>query len=298
MIKLHSERLHDIRAELRRQLRAAAASHAIDQLLCHQLGYTKTQLYTHSHRRLSPAIKQKLLEQLSRWRAGVPLAYVLGHCQFYARRFAVSAHSLIPRPETEQLVECALLHAKPGARVLDLGTGCGVIAISMACENKGLAISASDICADCLALARRNAAAHAIDSIRWLHSDWFQQIPAQTFDVIVSNPPYVARHDPHVDGTVVKYEPARALFAGHDGLSALRVIIGQARQWLTAGGVLLLEHGWRQAQAVADLIDGAGLSQRECLRDHNGHPRISVAFCPLSCGASARSTRLGSLGLC
>ena len=289
-IHIHSNKIRDARAELRRQLQSAESTQAIDHLLCHHLSCSRAELYTKDGNFLNKTSKQKLIQQLSEWRGGKPLAQLLGSCQFFSRRFEVSDKTFIPRPETEQLVERALFHTRPASRALDLGTGCGAIAVSMACEDSSLEITATDLSDDCLTIAKRNAEAHAVRSIRFLRSDWFQRIPPQQFNTIVSNPPYVAERDPFVEESVLNHEPRMALLAGGDGLDAARVIIAQAKDWLTENGVLLLEHGWRQSQAIAALMAEAGLCFAERLSDHQGHPRVSAAFYRPGCGATDHST--------
>lgn len=290
-IRIQAERIKDVRTELRLQLQAPESARTIDRLLCHHLSCSVIELYTKDNLCLGETAKQKLSLQLEQWRLGVPLAYLLGYCRFFSRRFEISDQAFIPRPETEQLAELALHRTKPGARVLDLGTGCGAIAVSLACEKRELRITACDLSEDCLTLARNNARRHAADSICFLKSNWFQNVPQQKFNLIVSNPPYIAEHDPYVEASVFKHEPCLALFAGRDGLDGARAIIKQAKHWLADGGILLLEHGWRQRPAVAALMHEAGLTVGQCIRDYNGLPRISEAFYRPNGGAIRNSAR-------
>jgi release factor glutamine methyltransferase len=199
---------------------------------------------------------------------------------------------LIPRPETETLVECALraLPADRSARVLDLGTGSGAIALAIACERPQVQVLATDISAAALAVAKRNAELMKLRNVRWLQSDWYERLSddaalfdliasnrAALFDLIASNPPYVADADPHLAEGDARFEPALALRGGRDGLDALRVVIAGASAWLAPEGALVVEHGYDQAEAVRALMCAAGLADAGVFRDLAGIRRISVA---------------------
>ena len=210
-----------------------------------------------------------------RRRAGEPLAYLLGSREFYGRSFRVSADVLVPRPETELLVEHALafLRARAAPRVLDLGTGSGCIAVTLALECPAAQVHASDRSDAALRVAASNAA--ALGATLTLHrGDWFDALPAgMRYDVVVSNPPYVAAGDPHL--ATLAYEPAIALSDGADGLACLRRIVAQAPGWLESGGALLVEHGFDQGPAVRALFQSAGFEAVGTQADLQGHPRLT-----------------------
>jgi len=199
---------------------------------------------------------------IERRRAGVPVAYLVGWREFWSLRLEVTPATLIPRPETEHLVE-AVLHTelRPGARVLELGTGSGAIAIALAHERRDCRILATDCSSAALAVARRNARGLQLSHIDWVGGRWFAPLgSAGRFEVIVSNPPYVAEHDPHLERGDLRFEPRQALAAGPDGLDALRALIDQAPDYLRPGGWLWLEHGAAQGATVRALLETRGFS--------------------------------------
>lgn len=208
--------------------------------------------------------------------AGHPVAYLTGVREFYGRPFRVGPDVLIPRPETELLVEQALLHLPPDEplRVLDLGTGSGCVAVTIARERPHAIVTAVDRSPAALALAQRNAS--ALDArIRFVQSDWFAALAAERFDLIVSNPPYIAAADPHLGRGDVRFEPLGALASGSDGFDDLRRIVGDAPAHLVPGGWLWLEHGYEQAALTQRLLREAGLHQVQTRQDTAGLPRIS-----------------------
>jgi len=213
---------------------------------------------------------------LTRRLEGVPIAYLVGAREFYGRPFLVSADVLIPRPDTELLVERALarIPSDQAVDVLDLGTGSGCIAITLALERPLARVTAADRSAAALAIARRNA--DILNArVEFLSSDWFAALAGRRFDLIVSNPPYVAAADPHLARGDVRFEPLTALAAGHDGLDDLRRLIRAAFAHLKPGGSLLLEHGYDQADAVVELLRQHGFEQTCTLRDLAGLDRVS-----------------------
>lgn len=215
---------------------------------------------------------------------GEPVAYLIGYREFFGREFAVSPAVLIPRPETELLIELALRTgaATPGvgpaanspARILDLGTGSGCIAITLALEMKGADVTATDASSAAMAVARHNAERYGA-TLRLLQSDWFAALSGQSFDVIVANPPYIAATDPHLAAGDLRHEPRAALSSGADGLDALRQIIVAAPAHLLRNGQLWLEHGYDQAAAVHGLLAAAGFGAIEQHRDLAGIVRVS-----------------------
>lgn len=214
---------------------------------------------------------------LERRRMGEPVAYILGHQGFWSLDLEVAPHTLIPRPDTELLVETALqLAPATPQRVLDLGTGSGAIALALASERGGWQVIGVDRIAEAVALAERNRQRLKLGNAEFLQSSWFDGLAGERFDLILSNPPYIAADDRHLGEGDVRFEPLSALVAGVDGLDDIRQIIAQAPRHLQAGGWLLLEHGYDQAEAVRELLAAAGFTAVDSRRDLGGHQRISL----------------------
>jgi release factor glutamine methyltransferase len=252
-------------------------------LLAHVLGVDRAWLIAHATDAVRPADVDAFFALARRRRDGEPVAYLTGMREFRSLALAVDRSVLIPRPETETLVERALdaLPRERATRVLDLGTGSGAIALAIARERPLADVCATDRSAAALAVARANAARLAVANVRWLESDWYAALPdGERFDLIASNPPYVAEGDPHLAEGDLPFEPRGALVAGRDGLDALRVIVAGAPRRLAAGGLLVVEHGYDQAEAVRELLAGAGLRAFESLRDLAGIPRVAAARAP------------------
>jgi len=217
--------------------------------------------------------------------AGEPVAYLLGRREFWSLEFEVGPGVLIPRPETETLVWSVLqlLPAPGGDRpleVLDLGTGSGCIALTLAHARPDLRLTAVDASREVLEVARRNAARHGARNVAFVEGRWFEPVAGRRFDLVVSNPPYVASGDPHLRSGDVRFEPAAALDGGPDGLDALRAITARAPQHLRPGGALALEHGHDQRDAVVALFAQAGLPEVTGFNDDRGHPRVAVGHEP------------------
>ncbi len=231
-------------------------------LLAHCLQQPQSYLIAHSEDAVGEDIIARFNQLVHRRTAGEPMAYLTGRREFWSLALTVNPHVLTPRPETELLVEVALklLNNKPTARVADLGTGSGAIAIALASERADLEITATDCSGEALAVAKHNADVHGLNSIQFVAGDWFKPLAGQFYDLIVSNPPYVCTHDPHLDANGVRFEPRGALAAGEDGLDCLRSIIGTAPHHLTPKGWLIVEHGFDQAESVALLMQTHGLS--------------------------------------
>lgn len=246
-------------------------------LLAAALGKPRSYLRTWPERELDADQLGLFRSHLQRRRQGEPVAYILGHQGFWSLDLEVAPHTLIPRPDTELLVESALalLPATPLA-ALDLGTGTGAIALALACERPGWQVTGVDRVEDAVALAERNRQRLQLDNVRFLHSHWFSALAGQRFGLILSNPPYIRADDRHLDQGDVRFEPSSALVAGADGLDDIRAIIQAAPQYLLAGGWLLLEHGFDQAEAVRELLATAGFSEAHSRRDLGGHERISL----------------------
>ncbi len=254
------------------------AAHEARALLAHVLGVRREALIAHPEMALAPEAAGRFAELARRRASGVPIAYLLGVQEFYGHAFAVTTDVLIPRPDTELLVETALrlLAGHPDARVLELGTGSGCVAISIALARPGLRLAATDRSAPALAVARGNALRLGA-MVDWIESDWYAAVDGR-FDLIVANPPYVASGDPHMAD--LRYEPPSALTAGGDGLDCLRAIIAGAPPHLQASGALLVEHGYDQGAAVRSLMRECRLSEARTLRDLAGHERASLGRAP------------------
>jgi release factor glutamine methyltransferase len=252
-------------------------------LLAHVLGRDRATLRAWPERPLAPEQERRFQALIGQRAEGVPVAYLVGEREFWSRRFAVGPSVLIPRPETELLIELALSFMPGGrpAEILDLGTGSGVIAVTLAAERPLARTTAVDISPDALATARDNAARHGAASIRFLQGSWFEPLaPDLRFDLVVSNPPYVADEDPHLRLGDLRFEPELALRAGSEGLDALAAIARSARAWLKPDGRLLLEHGYDQAPALAALLAGLDYAEIAHHRDLQGHPRATTARWP------------------
>ncbi|MBP5948590.1 MULTISPECIES: peptide chain release factor N(5)-glutamine methyltransferase [Pseudomonas] len=250
-------------------------------LLAAALGKSRSFLHTWPERIVPTEAALKFAEYLQRRRGGEPVAYILGQQGFWKLDLEVAPHTLIPRPDTELLVEAALelLPATP-AKVLDLGTGSGAIALALASERPAWQVTAVDRVLEAVALAERNRQRLHLNNAKVLSSHWFSALEGQRFQLIISNPPYIAATDPHLIEGDVRFEPASALVAGEDGLDDLRLIVAQAPAHLEAGGWLMLEHGYDQAEAVRDLLLGRGFEEVHSRTDLGGHQRISLGRLP------------------
>lgn len=243
-------------------------------LLGHALQLTRVQLITQSQRGLSADESTLVTALFQRRLDGEPIAYIVGEREFYGLMLYTTPDVLIPRPETELLVELALDRAADSARVLDLGTGSGAIAIAIANALPDADVTAIESSPAALAVARRNAARHSVN-VNFLHSDWYAAVAGQQFDLIVANPPYIVAGDPHLSQGDLRFEPVGALTDHADGLSALRQIIAGAPRSLMHGGWLLMEHGYDQAPAVRNLLAAQGFQEVQSWKDLAGIERVS-----------------------
>ncbi|MHC8373747.1 peptide chain release factor N(5)-glutamine methyltransferase [Pseudomonas sp. MDT1-85] len=250
-------------------------------LLAAALGKSRSFLHTWPERIVPSEAALKFAEYLHRRRSGEPVAYILGQQGFWKLDLEVAPHTLIPRPDTELLVETALeLLPATQALVLDLGTGSGAIALALASERPAWKVSAVDRVLAAVALAERNRQRLHLNNVTVLSSHWFSALEGQRFQLIISNPPYIASTDPHLAEGDVRFEPTSALVAGVDGLDDLRLIVAQAPDHLEAGGWLMLEHGYDQAEAVRDLLTIRGFEEVHSRTDLGGHERISLGRLP------------------
>ncbi len=252
-----------------------------EALLSHATGHDRTWLYTWGDREC-PLWEQARFDALVAARAqGMPVAYLTGEREFWGLRLATSPETLIPRPDTETLVEAVLMHAQATAgRLLDLGTGTGAIALAFASEKPSWQVMGADIRPEAVALATRNAQALKIVNTQFVVSDWFsafaQPSPTTVFDIIVSTPPYIAADDPHLRRGDVRFEPLSALVADADGMADLLHLITTARGYLSQGGWLALEHGYTQAANVRTALARAGFQNVESVQDVGGHERVTL----------------------
>ena len=248
-------------------------------LLCHALGLTRVGLITQSERALDDAEAAALNALVARRQQGEPIAYIVGKREFFGLDFRVTDAVLIPRPDTELLVELALERLPPHGRALDMGTGSGAIAVAIAHSLPGAVVTALDVSEAALEVARANAAANGA-VVRFLHSDWFSAVGGESFDLIASNPPYIADGDAHLSQGDLRFEPVGALTDHADGLSALRVIVAGARAHLEPQGWLLMEHGYDQAAQVRHLLAEDGYTEVQSWRDLAGIERASGGRAP------------------
>ena len=267
-----------------KQLETCSESPRLDAelLLAHCLEKPRSHLYGWPQQTLSETCWQRFQALVQKRLLPTPVAYLLGRREFFSMEYATTPAALVPRPETELLVELALreIPQDRALRVCDLGTGTGIIAITIKKQRPLTSVWATDVDPACLALARENALRHQVE-VEFIESDWYQNLPATLcFDLIVSNPPYVAADHPFLAQGDLPAEPAIALSPGASGLEALEVIIDRAPDYLEPGGTLIVEHGYDQEAAVAALLRGSGFEQIRCESDLNDLPRTSIARLP------------------
>ncbi|RUR15769.1 peptide chain release factor N(5)-glutamine methyltransferase [Legionella septentrionalis] len=249
-------------------------------LLAHTLQVSRTYLYAHSEKPINQAEREAYLQLVALRQEGLPIAYITGQREFWSLPLQVNSTTLIPRPETERLVELTLsLLADKPQTILELGTGSGAIALALAAERPHWRILACDVCEQATHTARENAKQLNLSNVTILCSNWFASLPKRQFDAVISNPPYIAEHDPHLSQGDVRFEPRLALISGADGLEALHHIIAESKHYLRPGGLLLLEHGWQQKHAVLSKLNQCGYQHTQCWPDIQGHDRISGGWC-------------------
>lgn len=249
-----------------------------EALLLHVLGQPRGWLFTHGGDALTPDQSSRFDELIARREAGEPVAYLTGSRGFWTLDLEVTPDTLIPRPETELLVELALARIPHGAasRIADLGTGSGAIGLAIASERPSAGVVATDASEAALAVARRNAQGNDIANIEFRHGSWYAPLAGERFDLIASNPPYIEEGDPHLVEGDLRFEPMTALASGEDGLDDLRCIVSAAPSHLVEGGWLLVEHGWNQGDAVRALFIDAGLVDVETASDLERRDRVTL----------------------
>jgi release factor glutamine methyltransferase len=251
-------------------------------LLCHACDIEQTTIIAHPEQQLTNQQLEQFNSALSRRINGEPIAYITGTKEFWSLDFIVNEHVLIPRPETELLVELTLsaISAFEKPRVLDLGTGSGAIAIAIAkeCRDQNLGdakIVASDVSSQALEIARQNAQHHATE-ITFIQSNWYENINSEIFDLIVCNPPYIADDDANLDSNVAKHEPYCALISDNNGLHDLDLVIAGASKHLSSTGYLILEHGFQQAESVQEFLKRSGFNSIQTYKDLAGSNRATL----------------------
>lgn len=246
-------------------------------LLSRCIDTARSYLFAHPEDVLDDRTFARFEGLLQRRLDGEPMAYILGYKEFWSHELLVSPATLVPRPETELLVELALreIPRKAEWRILDLGTGSGAIAIALASERRLCQVTATDISTDALAVARENARQHALANITFIEGSWTEPLQGQQFDLVVSNPPYVAAGDPAL--AALRHEPVAALSSGDDGLDAIRALAAQTGQILDAHGMLLIEHGAAQKDSVAAILAAGGWTDIVNHTDYSGRPRVTAA---------------------
>ena len=267
------------------QLEPAEARIEIRTLLCHALGNVNhAWLIAHGDDPVTDTQRQSFENLLARRIAGEPIAYILGQREFFGREYKVSPATLIPRPDTEILIETALkkIPDNQPCRILDLGTGTGAIGITLALERPHSEVVIVDFSDEALAVAKENIRQLAASNVTALHSHWYSAVQGQRFNIIVSNPPYIETGDPHLQQGDLRFEPITALASGSDGLDDIRTISSQAAEHLNPSGWLLLEHGYQQGAAVHNILHQHGFINIRIVTDLAGHERVTLGNIPLA----------------
>jgi release factor glutamine methyltransferase len=246
-------------------------------LLCHVLDKARSHLRAWPEKEIKPQHHKQFFHLLRQRQQGLPIAYITGKKEFWSRDFKVSPDVLIPRPDTELLIELSLkqISDKPDARLIDLGTGSGAIAITLAAERPDTKVIATDLSNKALNIARQNASDHRIKNIQFIQSNWFNEIAPSKFDLVISNPPYIAYNDPHLSQGDVRFEPDNALIAKEQGLKDIKNISNHARNYLNPGATLLVEHGYDQQMAVQAIFNSFAYTNITTHTDLSGNPRVT-----------------------
>lgn len=246
-------------------------------LLCKVLNKNRAYLYAHPEQVLEPKQLTQYHNFLNQRAQGFPLAYITGTRDFWTLTLKVNPHTLIPRHETELIVELILnlIENKTDTRILDLGTGSGAIALAIAKERPNWRIDACDNSEEALQVAKYNARNNHINNVQFYHSNWFEQLPKQQYHAVVANPPYINPEDPHLKQGDVQFEPITALISSQEGMADLQYIATQASKWLLPNGLLLLEHGYEQKEPLTAILNRLGYLNVQCWQDLQGHDRVN-----------------------
>jgi release factor glutamine methyltransferase len=265
----------DIRTILRQATEALGDRLEAELLLAHALGVNRAWFFAHADDAAEASGMDGFDALVRRRVLGEPIAYITGTRDFWSLTLEVTPATLIPRPETELLVELALERLPPGGRIVDLGTGSGAIALAIARERPDTVVFAVDASGDALAVARRNAQRLGLERVTFAHGDWLAPLVGESFDLIVSNPPYIEADDRHLREGDLRFEPITALASGADGLVDIRRIVAMSRRQLVPGGWLLMEHGWNQGDAVRGVLEHAGFMKTFTAQDLEQRDRVS-----------------------
>jgi len=268
-------------AEATRTLSEHSGSPMLDAevLLCRVLEKPRSYLRAWCDKALEPGQLSRFHALIQQRQQGIPVAYLTGEREFWSRNFTVTPDVLIPRPDTERLIELSLelIPANKPCTIIDLGTGSGIIAITLAAQCPSAHVFATDFSSTALAVAKLNADKHHINNISFCQSDWFANVPPEAqFDLIISNPPYIAENDAHLQQGDVRFEPKSALIATDQGLGDIKTIAGTARRHLKPGGHLLIEHGYNQQHAVQGIFKNFGYEEIRTYADLSGQPRVTA----------------------
>jgi len=261
------------------ELRQVSESPRLDTelLLAAAVNKDRSWLYTWPDKTLEDTAFTRFNAIFARRKQGEPIAYILGEKEFWSLPLYVDQSTLIPRPETELLVEAVLQQPIGKQRILDLGTGTGAIALALASELSMSDIYAVDASSAAIELAKRNCRRLSLENVTIFASDWFSELAGMRFDIIVSNPPYIDADDTHLVSGDLRFEPKSALVAAKNGLADIATIIAESREHLTESGMLLLEHGWQQAEAVRSMFSQNGYREIDTLKDLSGNDRVTFA---------------------
>jgi release factor glutamine methyltransferase len=272
-------RIKSVLGEAARILAASSDSPALDAeiLLCLAIGAERSYLRAWPDKEMQPEHEARFWTLIQERQKGTPIAYITGKREFWSRDFYVTPDVLIPRPDTELLIELSLtlINADKPVKIIDLGTGSGIIAITLAAELPHAQVSAADLSLAALRIARLNANKHGINNIQFYQSNWLANVPYTKFNLIVSNPPYIAEDDSHLSQGDIRFEPQSALCASEQGLSDIKIIANRARDYLEPGGYLLIEHGYNQQHPVQTIFEDFHYDNVQTVTDLSGQPRVT-----------------------